>query len=111
MSTYDLEEQEQLAALKAWWKENGGAILLGATLVLAAIAAWNGWMWYQRSQSAQAAVRAEQMPRRIPRGARMSRNRPVRAEGCSRGKRRSSTTARITGRSSYHQQANRHGWK
>jgi len=56
MSTYDLEEQEQLAALKAWWKENGGGILLGATLVLAAIAAWNGWMWYQRSQSAQAAV-------------------------------------------------------
>ncbi len=56
MSTYDLEEQEQLAALKAWWKENGGAIFLGATLVLAAIAAWNGWMWYQRSQSAQAAV-------------------------------------------------------
>jgi len=56
MSTYDLEEQEQLASLKAWWKENGGAILLGATLVLAAIAAWNGWMWYQRSQSAQAAV-------------------------------------------------------
>jgi predicted negative regulator of RcsB-dependent stress response len=56
MSTYDLEEQEQLAALKAWWKEHGGAILLGATLVLAAIAAWNGWTWYQRSQSAQAAV-------------------------------------------------------
>jgi len=56
MSTYDLEEQEQLAALKAWWKENSGAILLGATLVLAAIAAWNGWTWYQRSQSAQAAV-------------------------------------------------------
>jgi predicted negative regulator of RcsB-dependent stress response len=56
MATYDLEEQEQLAALKAWWKEHGGAIALGATLVLAAIAAWNGWMWYQRSQSAQAAV-------------------------------------------------------
>jgi predicted negative regulator of RcsB-dependent stress response len=56
MATYDLEEQEQLASLKAWWKEHGGAILLGATLVLAAIAAWNGWMWYQRSQSAQAAV-------------------------------------------------------
>ena len=56
MATYDLEEQEQLASLKAWWKEHGGAILLGATLVLAAIAAWNGWMWYQRSQSAQASV-------------------------------------------------------
>src|SRR5712664_4731498 len=56
MSTYDLEEQEQLAALKAWWKEHGGAILLGATLVCAAIGAWNGWTWYQRSQAAQAAV-------------------------------------------------------
>jgi predicted negative regulator of RcsB-dependent stress response len=56
MATYDLEEQEQLAAFKAWWQEHGGAILLGATLVLAAIGAWNGWMWYQRSQSAQAAV-------------------------------------------------------
>ena len=56
MATYDLEEQEQLAALKAWWKEHGGAIILGATLVLAAIGAWNAWTWYQRSQSAQAAV-------------------------------------------------------
>ena len=56
MATYDLEEQEQLAALRAWWKEHGGAIILGATLVLAAVGAWNAWTWYQRSQSAQAAV-------------------------------------------------------
>lgn len=56
MSAYDLEEQEQLAALKAWWKEHGGAIILGVTLVAVAFAAWNGWTWYQRSQAAQAAV-------------------------------------------------------
>jgi predicted negative regulator of RcsB-dependent stress response len=56
MAAYDLEEQEQLAAFKAWWKDHGGAIILGATLVLAAIGAWNGWTWYQRSQAAQAAV-------------------------------------------------------
>jgi len=56
MATYDLEEQEQLAALRAWWKEHGGAIILGATLVLAAVGAWNAWTWYQRSQGAQAAV-------------------------------------------------------
>jgi len=55
MSTYDLEEQEQLAALKAWWKEHGGTVILGATVVLAAVAAWNGWAWYQRTQAAQAA--------------------------------------------------------
>jgi predicted negative regulator of RcsB-dependent stress response len=56
MSTYDLEEQEQLAAFKAWWKEHGGGIALGAILVAAAVAAWNGWTWYQRSQAAQAAA-------------------------------------------------------
>src|SRR6266849_1092351 len=56
MSTYDLEEQEQLAALKAWWKDHGGAIILGTTLVLAAIGAWMGWTRYERSQAAQAAV-------------------------------------------------------
>jgi len=33
MSTYDLEEQEQLAALKAWWKERGGGVALAAILV------------------------------------------------------------------------------
>src|SRR5881296_3001802 len=56
MATYDLEEQEQLAALKGWWKDHGGAIILGTTLALAAIGAWIGWTRYERSQSAQAAV-------------------------------------------------------
>jgi len=56
MAAYDLEEQEQLAAFKAWWKEHGGGIAAVATLVLAVIAAWNGWAWYQRSQAAQAAL-------------------------------------------------------
>jgi len=56
MAAYDLEEQEQLAGLKAWWKEHGGTVILGATLALAAFGAWNGWAWYQRSQSAQAAA-------------------------------------------------------
>src|SRR5258707_7573762 len=56
MSTYDLEEQEQLAALKAWWKEHGGGVALAAILVAGAVAAWSGWVWYQRSQAAQAAA-------------------------------------------------------
>lgn len=56
MSTYDLEEQEQLAALKAWWKERGGGVALAAVLLAAAVGAWNGWAWYERSQAAQAAA-------------------------------------------------------
>jgi len=56
MSAFDLEEQEQLAELKAWWKENGGRISLAAILVAVGVTAWTGWGWYQRSQSAQAAA-------------------------------------------------------
>jgi predicted negative regulator of RcsB-dependent stress response len=56
MSTYDLEEQEQMASLKAWWKEHGGGVALAALLLAAAVAAWNGWTWYERSQAAQAAA-------------------------------------------------------
>ena len=54
MSAYDLEEQEQLAELKAWWKTHGNTILTAAIAALLAVAAWNGWTWYQRAQSAQA---------------------------------------------------------
>jgi len=54
MSAYDLEEQEQLAELKAWWKTNGNTVLGAAIAVLLAVAAWNGWSWYQRAQYAQA---------------------------------------------------------
>jgi predicted negative regulator of RcsB-dependent stress response len=55
MSTLDLEEQEKIAELKAWWKQRGGLVLMAITLALAVVAAWNGWQWYKRSQSFQAA--------------------------------------------------------
>lgn len=52
---YDLEEQEQLAELKAWWARYGNFILTVITVVLLGFAAYNGWQWYQRDQAAQAA--------------------------------------------------------
>lgn len=54
MAAYDLEEQEQLAELKAWWKQYGNLV---TGLVVAAslgVLAWQGWNWYERKQSAQA---------------------------------------------------------
>jgi predicted negative regulator of RcsB-dependent stress response len=54
MAAYDLEEQEQLAALKAWWQENGTAVITAVSLVLIAFATWQGWNYYQRSQAVQA---------------------------------------------------------
>ncbi len=56
MSAYDLEEQEQLASLKSWWKENGNLVLTVITAALAVLAAWNGWNWWRDRQSDQAAV-------------------------------------------------------
>ncbi len=56
MATYDLEEQEQLATLKAWWKENGNLVMITVSLVLIAFAVWQAWNYYQRSQAVQASA-------------------------------------------------------
>jgi predicted negative regulator of RcsB-dependent stress response len=52
---YDLQEQEQIATFKAWWEKYGNFVLTVATLVLLAIAAFNGWRFYERREAAQAA--------------------------------------------------------
>ena len=61
MAAYDLEEQEQLAALKAWWKEHGHLVLGTITAALLVLAAWNGWQWYQRTQAQEAAALYENL--------------------------------------------------
>lgn len=50
----DLQEQEQLDELKAFWKQYGNLITWVLILALAAVAGWNGWQWYQREQAAKA---------------------------------------------------------
>jgi predicted negative regulator of RcsB-dependent stress response len=52
----DLEEQEQLDALKQFWKQYGTLIITLAFLALAAFAGVKGWNYYQRGQSEQASV-------------------------------------------------------
>ena len=56
MATYDLEEQEQIAELKAWWKQYGNLLLGLVTVVSLGVVAWQGWNWYQRNQATQAAA-------------------------------------------------------
>ena len=52
----DLEEQEQVAELKAWWRDHGN-LVVGAVLAAAlAFAGWQGWNWYEREQTAHASV-------------------------------------------------------
>jgi predicted negative regulator of RcsB-dependent stress response len=54
MAFYDLEEQEQLSALEAWWKQWGALLLLAIALLLGTVAAYQGWNWYKREQAAKA---------------------------------------------------------
>ncbi|MFA7664665.1 MAG: tetratricopeptide repeat protein [Burkholderiaceae bacterium] len=58
---YNLEEQEQLDALKAFWQKYGGFILTVALVVSASFAGWRGWQWYQTNQSVQASQAYEQL--------------------------------------------------
>lgn len=60
---YDLEEQEQIASLKGWWKDNG-AMLLGVVAAAAiALAGWQGWRIWQASQALQAGALYETLLR------------------------------------------------
>lgn len=54
MAVYDLEEQEQIDNLKAWWKQHGNLITWTISALAALVVAWQGWGWYQSQQAAQA---------------------------------------------------------
>ncbi|MET0506751.1 MAG: tetratricopeptide repeat protein [Burkholderiaceae bacterium] len=58
---YDLQEQEQIDQLKAFWARWGTAILGAVTAALFAFAALKGWEWYQWRQSATAGAHYAQL--------------------------------------------------
>lgn len=49
MDVYTTEE-EQLEALKRWWKENGTSIIVGVILAVAAVFGWRAWQSHQYAQ-------------------------------------------------------------
>jgi predicted negative regulator of RcsB-dependent stress response len=59
----DLQEQEQLDQIKAFWNQYGHLITWTVTLALAGFAAWNGWNWWQRSQATKAAALFDELDR------------------------------------------------
>ena len=56
MAAYDLEEQEQLAELKAWWKQYGNLLINLLLGVMVAILAWQGWNYYQSKQAGESGL-------------------------------------------------------
>lgn len=64
MATHlDLEEQEQLDQLKAFWKQYGNLITWTLVVALGAFAAWNGWTQWQRSEAVKAAAMYDELER------------------------------------------------
>lgn len=64
----DLEEQEQLEQLKAFWGQYGNAITWGLVLVLLVFAGWNGFQYWQRNQAAQASALYDEVERMVVSG-------------------------------------------
>ena len=60
MEIYQTEE-EQVEALKKWWKENGNSVIFGVVLGLTAIFGWREWQDYNIEQSASASMLYQQM--------------------------------------------------
>lgn len=67
-TNFDLEEQEQIDAIKHFWKQWGNLITWVLIVVLGAFSAYNGWQYWQRSKAAQAALMHDEMQRSISSG-------------------------------------------
>jgi predicted negative regulator of RcsB-dependent stress response len=79
MSVYQTED-EQVEALKKWWKENGKSVIGGIVLGAAIIGGWQGWQGWQRSageagsmmyDTLRQAVRSGQIDEAIEQGKRL----------------------------------------
>ena len=64
----DLQEQEQLDALKAFWNKQGNLITWTLVLALGGFAAWNGWNYWQREQGVKAGAMFEDLDRAVTAG-------------------------------------------
>src|SRR5260221_5406182 len=55
--SYDFEEQERIAELKAWWEAHRMYVLGAAIAAMLAFGAWQGWkLWQVRQDEAAAAL-------------------------------------------------------
>lgn len=60
MEIYETEE-EQVAALKDWWKANGSSVISGVVIAAITIGGWNFWQSYQKDKINTASDMYEQL--------------------------------------------------
>ena len=54
--SYDFEEQERIAELKAWWEDNRWYVAGAIVLAIAIFAGYRGYVWYTMRQAEEAAA-------------------------------------------------------
>jgi predicted negative regulator of RcsB-dependent stress response len=64
----DLQEQEQIDEIKAFWKQYGNLITWLLVLALGAYAGLNGWTWWQRDQAIKASAMYDELDRAVQAG-------------------------------------------
>jgi predicted negative regulator of RcsB-dependent stress response len=66
MATHlDLQEQEQVDALKAFWQQYGNLITWALVAALLAYSGITGWQWWQREQAAKAGAMFDELDRAV----------------------------------------------
>ncbi|MES2887407.1 MAG: tetratricopeptide repeat protein [Pseudomonadota bacterium] len=65
MAQLDLEEQEQLDQLKAFWKRYGNLLLVLLIAVLAAYVGWTRWNAHQQDQALQASAMYDELDKAV----------------------------------------------
>ncbi|MES9860468.1 MAG: tetratricopeptide repeat protein [Candidatus Thiodiazotropha sp. LLP2] len=67
MSEYQTEE-EQVEAIKRWWKENGTSVIAGLVIGLGGVFGWQTWGNYQDRVGGEASVAFSQLISAVQRG-------------------------------------------
>jgi len=67
LATYGSDE-EQIEAIKAWWRDNGRSVIVGVVLAVAGVAGWQGWQWYVEDRAEAAAAVYSGIQNELPMG-------------------------------------------
>lgn len=54
--SYDFEEQERIAELKAWWEDNRWYVIAAIVVAILVFAGYRGWVWWSARQAEDAAA-------------------------------------------------------
>jgi predicted negative regulator of RcsB-dependent stress response len=61
-------EEEQVEAIKDWWKENGRSVIIGVALALALVFGWRYWQDSTRAQAEAASTQYQMLLERLDAG-------------------------------------------